>query len=155
VLGELPPDVDAEEAGVAVAPALPVLDAGGDGQAEVGHQVAVGSVLELGVVGEVAGDGDVGVGHSCALLGLVLVLLVGGGGPVGVLMPPSCVVGQQVPAGVGVPVWSATVLASCLLVGHCSSPAPGDRVSPGLLDDDRVKGGRRPSRRDAELAERP
>jgi hypothetical protein len=28
---------------------------------------------------------------------------------------------------VGVPAWSATVLASCLLVGRCSSPAPGDR----------------------------
>ena len=27
----------------------------------------------------------------------------------------------------GVPVWSATVPASCLLVGRCSSPAPGDR----------------------------
>src|SRR4029453_13712333 len=64
VLGELPPDVDAEEAGVAVAPAVAVADPGGDGQAEVGHQVAVAGVLELGVVGQVAGQGDVGVGHS-------------------------------------------------------------------------------------------
>jgi hypothetical protein len=42
-----------------------------------------------------------------------------------VLLPR--VVGQQVPAGVGSQGWSATVLASCLLVGRCSSPAPGDR----------------------------
>jgi hypothetical protein len=73
VLGELPPDIDAEERGVAVAPGVAVLDAGGDGQAEVGHGVAVGGEAQVGVVGEVAGDGDVGVGHSVALLGLVLV----------------------------------------------------------------------------------
>src|SRR5688572_5516923 len=36
-------------------------------------------------------------------------------------------VGEQVPAGVGSQSWSATVLASCLLVGLRSSPAPGDR----------------------------
>jgi hypothetical protein len=59
------------------------------------------------------------------------------------------------PAGVGSQGWSATVLASCLLVGLGSSPAPGDRVSPGRLDDGRVKGRRRRSRRDAKLAERP
>ena len=51
--------------------------------------------------------------------------------------------GQQVPAGVGTLVWSATVPASCLLVGRCSSPAPGDRVSPGLLAATRVKGASR------------
>ena len=53
---------------------------------------------------------------------LVLVLLVGGG-PVGRSKPPSCEVGQQGAGGGGVPCWSATVLASCLLVGRCSSPA--------------------------------
>jgi hypothetical protein len=63
VLGQLPPHVDPEEAGVAVAPAVAVAHAGSHGEAEVGHQVAVSGVLELGVVGQVAGDGDVGVGH--------------------------------------------------------------------------------------------
>jgi hypothetical protein len=36
--------------------------------------------------------------------------------------------------------WSATVCASCLLVGLGSSPAPGDRVSPGRVDAGAVKG---------------
>ena len=40
-------------------------------------------------------------------------------------------------------------LGWCLLVGLRSSPAPGDRVSPGRLDDGRVKGRRRRPRRDA------
>ena len=39
----------------------------------------------------------------------------------------------------GLPAWWAQVLAR-----------PGRPVSPGRLDDGRVKGGRRPSRRDAE-----
>jgi hypothetical protein len=36
VLGQAAPEVDPEEGGVAVLPALPVPDAGGDGDAEVG-----------------------------------------------------------------------------------------------------------------------
>jgi hypothetical protein len=48
VLGQLPPHIYPEEAGVAVAPAVAVLDAGGDGQAEVGHQVAVPVWLSSG-----------------------------------------------------------------------------------------------------------
>jgi hypothetical protein len=42
-------------------------------------------------------------------------------------VPPSWSKGQQVRREVGVSWWSATVLASCLLVGLRSSPAPGDR----------------------------
>src|SRR5215207_3332465 len=63
--------------------------------------------------------------------------------------PPSWLGGSAGAGGVGVPVWSATGLASCLLVGLSSSPAPGDRVSPGRVGAGAVKAGRRPSRRDA------
>jgi hypothetical protein len=38
--------------------------------------------------------------------------------------------------------YASTGLASCLLVGRCSSPAPGDRVSPGRLAAAAVKAGR-------------
>jgi hypothetical protein len=34
----------------------------------------------------------------------------------------------------------AASCACCLLDGRCSSPAPGDRVSPGHLDAGAVKG---------------
>jgi hypothetical protein len=40
------------------------------------------------------------------------------------------VVGQQVPAGVGVPAWSATVLASCLLAWS--------GVVGGVVEQDRL-----------------
>jgi hypothetical protein len=97
-------------------------------------------------------QGDVGVGHGCPPRGSGCCSHVGrGGGPAGwpVLLPGWWSAGA---GGGGVPAWSATVLASCLLVGLGSSPAPGDRVSPGRLDDDRVKGRRRRSRRDARNA---
>jgi len=73
MLGELPPGGDAEERGLAVLPALAMLDAGGDGQPEVADGGAVGGEGDLGVVGEVAGDGDVGVGHGVPSLGLDVV----------------------------------------------------------------------------------
>src|SRR5215211_2847109 len=118
VLGELPPGGDAVEAGVAVAPAVAVLDAGGHGQAEVADGGAVGGEADLGVVGQVAGDGDVGVGHGCPLLGGSGVVLASrsrwrSGQLVG---PPSWSGGSAGTGGGGAPRWSATVLASCLLV---------------------------------------
>jgi hypothetical protein len=64
VLGQAAPGGDPVEAGVAVAPALAVSDAGGDGQAEVADRGAVGGEGDLGVVGQVADDGDVGVGRQ-------------------------------------------------------------------------------------------
>ena len=69
VLRELPPAVDAEEAGLPVGPLVALADAGGDGQAEGGHGGAVGGEAELGVVGEVADQGNERVRHCCPLLG--------------------------------------------------------------------------------------
>src|SRR4029453_13394673 len=82
VLGQLPPDIDAEEAGLPVPPGVAVLDAGGHGQAEVGPRVAIGGEPEAGGAGEVAGGGGSWVGLRgmvgggsvmAALLGLGLV----------------------------------------------------------------------------------
>jgi hypothetical protein len=50
VLGLAPPDVDLEEAGVAVAPLAVLLDPLGDGHPQVGHGDAVVGEAELGVV---------------------------------------------------------------------------------------------------------
>ena len=78
----------------------------------------LGVKRELGVVGQVAGDGDVGVGHGCPPRGSV-----GAGCSVAVVvrsgwLPPSWLVGQQVPAGVGVP----------LLVRHGPRLLPAGRA---------------------------
>src|SRR6266511_2174642 len=65
VLGLVAPDVDAEEAGLAVAPgAVSLADALVDRQAEVGDRGAVLGEAQFGVVGEVTDlDGEVVVGH--------------------------------------------------------------------------------------------
>ena len=57
--------------------------------------------------------------------------------------PPSWVGGQQVPAGVGVPSWSATVLASCLLVGLVPRPprATGSLRAAWTTPGSRAAGG--------------
>jgi hypothetical protein len=129
VLGQGSPGGDAVEAGVAVAPALAVLDPCGDGQAEVADRGAVGGEGDLGVLGQVANDGDVGVGHCCPLPGARdgAARRVGRCGGQDGGLPLSWSRVSRCPAGVGLPAWSATVLASCLLVGPSSSPAPGDR----------------------------
>src|SRR6266545_909255 len=58
--GQVPPDVDAEERGLSVLPALPVLDAGGDGQPEAADLSTAGGEPDFGVVGEVADQRDIG-----------------------------------------------------------------------------------------------
>ncbi len=75
VLGLVAPDVDAEEAGLAVAPgAVGVLDALVDGQSEVGDGGAVLGEAQLGLVGEVADlDGEVVVGHAVGLLSVLVI----------------------------------------------------------------------------------
>src|SRR5829696_1123955 len=61
------PDVDLEEAGVAVAPLAVLLDPLGDRDAEVGDGDAVVGEAEFGVVDQVADDGGVVVGcHGAA-----------------------------------------------------------------------------------------
>jgi hypothetical protein len=57
VLGLVAPDVDLEEAGVAVAPLAVLLDALGDRDVQVGYGDAVLGEAELGVVDQVADDG--------------------------------------------------------------------------------------------------
>jgi hypothetical protein len=67
VLGLAAPDIDLEEAGVAVAPLAVLLDALGHGDAQVGHGDAARGEAELGVVEQVADDGGVVV--RCHALG--------------------------------------------------------------------------------------
>jgi hypothetical protein len=57
VLDLVAPDVDLEEAGVAVAPLAVLLDALGDRDVQVGYGDAVLGEAELGVVDQVADDG--------------------------------------------------------------------------------------------------
>jgi hypothetical protein len=57
VLGLAPPDVDAQERGVAVAPLAVLLDPLGDGHPQVGDRDAGVGEAELGVLDQVADDG--------------------------------------------------------------------------------------------------
>ena len=70
MLGLAAPDVDLEEAGVAVAPLAVLLDPLGDRDPQVGDGDAVVGEAELGVVDQVADDGGVVVRchDSCSLL---------------------------------------------------------------------------------------
>jgi hypothetical protein len=69
VLGLAAPEVDLEEAGLAVAPLAVLLDPLGDGHPEVGHGDAGVGEADLGVLGQVADDGGVVVRcHAHVLL---------------------------------------------------------------------------------------
>jgi hypothetical protein len=75
VLGLAAPDVDLEEAGLAVAPLAVVLDALGDRDPQVGDRGAGVGEPEFGVLDQVAGDGGLVIcSHhgSFVLLGLVM-----------------------------------------------------------------------------------
>jgi len=69
---QVPPGVDSEERGLAVAPGAALLDTLGDRDAEVGYGRAVVGEAQLGLVYEVADDGGVVVAGHQALLLLVL-----------------------------------------------------------------------------------
>src|SRR5215207_3226609 len=78
--------------------------------APLGVKVTSGSSVRLPVmVTWVSGMLSPPRGSGVVLNGLVAVVVRS------VAWSSFLVVGQQVPAGVGVPAWSATVLASCLL----------------------------------------
>jgi hypothetical protein len=74
VLGLAAPDIDLEEAGVAVAPLTLLLDPLGDGHPEVGDGDAGVGEADLGVLDQVADDGGVAV--RCQSFYSLLALLI-------------------------------------------------------------------------------
>src|SRR5829696_655281 len=107
VLGLAAPDIDLEEAGVAVAPLIVLLDALGHGDPHVGDGDAGVGEAELGVLDQVADDGGVVVRcHALCAPSCCCLLLDGlafGAGPLG---PPTGAAELQagVVDGVGGPV---------------------------------------------------
>jgi hypothetical protein len=73
VLGLAPPDIHAQEGGVAVAPLAVLLDPLGDGHPQVGDRDAGVGEAELGVLDQVADDGGVVVRCHVLLLARAVV----------------------------------------------------------------------------------